>query len=185
MRNYALTISQIRRDLEAVLAQPEWGLPPEIATTYFAISKRYDRRAYLAAWLIKRENYPQLAVLLSRVATPTFLRAIGDALAAINEMEGKKANFQLPTPTTDNIAASWCAAVEKLHNERFGEDNEGLLLPGEADPTIPTHAQVRDEFRRLFGQQLLPTDYTIRTRLQTLKLPYRTGKRGRPEIIRS
>jgi hypothetical protein len=181
VKNYALTISQIVRDTDAVLVQ--WGLPRDIGTTYSAVYKRYDRRAYVGAWLIKRGNYHELAKLLSRAATPIFLRSIADALDAINDTEGKKAHFQLPTPTCNNIVASWRAAVDKLHNETFGEgeNNEGLLLPGETDPTIPTHAQVRDEFRRRFGQQKLPTDYAIRKLLHSLGLPYGAGKRGRPQ----
>jgi len=72
-RDYALTISQIMRDIEAVFVR--WGLPCDIETTRSAVYKRYDPRAYVGAWLIKCGNYPQLAELLSHVATPTFLRA--------------------------------------------------------------------------------------------------------------
>jgi hypothetical protein len=201
---YWLSLSQVIRDSGEITRG--WGIPTgELLTENFhvlksAMSTKQHRLAFTAAWLIKAQNWKTLGRNLQTHVSATYLRAIADALDAIQGKDGRKPHFQLPTPTCANIAASYLAAVSSLHHVVFGQD-EGLLRIGENDPTKPTLFDVKKEFVRLFcktklpadctRRQLerlkgekklseLPADWSIRKTLTRLGLQLRPDTRGRP-----
>jgi hypothetical protein len=178
---FKLTLSQIERDLIEVDRRETRASDADIRATHNfvdAVASRDDRSASVVAWRIKHNDLAPLARILPKVGDATaFFDKISRALKAFNGI-GKFG----PTPGTLNIVTSYFAAVDHLHGIHFGE-NEGLIEPDEEDPTIPTLAEVKEQFIRLFGEQLLPADWTIRKAVKRLKLPLRQGARGRPRKL--
>jgi len=143
-----------------------------------ALASKDERSAYALAASIKANNLTWLPEILPNVPEKArFLGKIGNALEAL-ERNGKFG----PKDSTLNIVTSYFAAVDHLHDIHFGK-NEGLIEPDEEDPTIPTLAEVKDQFISGFGEQLLPADGTIRKTLKRLRHPLREGKRGRPKKL--
>jgi hypothetical protein len=92
-----------------------------------------------------------------------WLRAVADALDALNAPEGRRKAtpyFEVPTELCLNIVMAYCSALR-------------LSCP-------PTLAQVKEQFVQLLGKEKLPADWTIRKTLTRLRLPLREGQRGRP-----
>jgi hypothetical protein len=180
---FKLTLSQIGRDLIEVDQRETRASDAEIREQHNfveALSVKEDRIASLLAWRIKHDNFAWLPKVLSKITEKArFLRKLSDALDAL-EGKGKFG----PKPGTLNVVTSYFAAVDHLHDIHFGK-GEGLYLPGEfdIDPTFPTLAELKEQFVQLFGEQLLPADWTIRKTVKRLKLPLREGTRGRPRKI--
>jgi hypothetical protein len=179
---FKMTLSQIARDLVEV-GQRTGASEAEVRNREnfrAALASKDERSAFALACSIKHDNFAWLPKVLPKISEKTrFLRKISDALDAL-EGKGKFG----PKPGTLNIVTSYHAAVDHLHEIYFG-DGEGIYLPEEFsdDPTIPTLAQVKQQFVRQFGEQLLPADWTIRKTLNRLGYPLREGQRGRPKKI--
>jgi hypothetical protein len=185
---FKLTLSQIGRDILEVNRRETGASEVETRRLEIlgnAMGTKECRSALAVAWRIKHNDLAALNYVLSKAADKRrFLRKVVDALDTI---EGKgKPYFERPTPTALNIVESYYAAVDQLHQVHFG-NGEGIYSPKEFtdDPTIPTLAEVKEQFVQLFGDQLLPADWTIRKTLKRLKVPLREGARGRPRKIAS
>ena len=184
--SFKTTVSQVVRDLREV-DQREMGAGEtevrHVDILREAMATKENRSAVVVAWRIKHNDFAPLANILPTVADKTrFLQKVVDALSMI---DGKgKSSFE-PKPSTLNIVESYYAAVDQLHQKYFPE-GEGIYLPDEFadDPTIPTLAELKEQFVRRFpGTDKLPADWTIRKTLKRLKLRLREGERGRPKKI--
>lgn len=175
---FKITLSQLVRDLievdqrENSVSEAEGRKRENFRA---ALASKDERSAYALAASIKADNLTWLPEILPKVPEKArFLSKIGNALDAL-ERKGKFG----PKDSTLNIVTSYLAAVDHLHDIHFGK-NEGLIELGEEDPTIPTLAALKEQFIQLFGEQLLPADWTIRKTLKRLQHSLREGKRGRP-----
>jgi hypothetical protein len=111
----------------------------------------------------------EISMLIFGSSSPLRWRLVADAFE-------EKTRFH-PTPTRLNIVA----ACEEADNRqiRAGRSPSGgvevsTLLRG------PTLREVKAAFVELFGEQKLPSDWTIRKTRRRLNLPLRRDKVGRP-----
>jgi hypothetical protein len=177
---FKITLSQLGRDLIEVDQQETGASEAEIREANNlrdALATKDDRSAFVVAWRIKHNDYvPLLYVLSKRADKAHFLRKVVDALDTI---DGKlKPYFERPKANARKIVTAYYAAVDHLHDIHFGK-GEGLVEPGEEDPTIPRLAEVKDQFVALFPNDKLPADWTIRKTLDRLShlLRHELGRR--------
>jgi hypothetical protein len=180
---FKMTLSQIVRDLvevgqETGVSEAEVGNWENFRA---ALASKDERSAFALACSIKHNNFAWVPEVLSEITDKArFFRQVSGALDAL---EGK-GKFGPRGQLRLNVVTSYYAALDHLHKIYFG-NGEGLYLPEEFpdDPTIPTLAEVKEQFVRQFGEQLLPADWTIRKTLNGLKIRLRNSKRGRPQKI--
>jgi hypothetical protein len=178
---FQITLSQLVRDLIEVDQRQTGVSEVEVRKREnfrAALASKDERSAFALACSIKTDNLTWLPKVLPGITEKgRFLRKISDALDAL-EGKGKFG----PKDSSLNIVTSYYAAVDHLHDIHFGKD-EGLIESGEEDPTIPTLAEVKEQFIQLFGERLLPADWTIRKTLKRMGIPLRAGQRGRPKKL--
>ena len=125
-----------------------------------------ERRAYQCAEDIRRLpiSSPWIQLDLDWLrSSPQRRGLVADALK-------ETTRFQ-PNPTCLNIVTAW---HEAFWGRRTSSGSPGDMMNG------PTIREVKAAFVRLFGEELLPSDWSIRKILGRLNLPYGKGKVGRP-----